>query len=58
VSLRWRLTLALVGLALCCAAAATLAYQWWPLPVDREEFRPAPTLFAPPEAGLRPGAPA
>jgi hypothetical protein len=47
-----------VGLALCCAAAATLAYQWWPLPVDREEFRPAPTLFAPPEAGLRPGAPA
>jgi hypothetical protein len=50
VSFRWRLTLALLGLALLCLAAATVAYRWWPLPVERDNFRPAPTLFAPPAA--------
>jgi hypothetical protein len=51
VSLRSRLILALVGLTLFCLAATTVAYRWWPLPVTRQDFRPPPTLFAPPEAG-------
>ena len=58
MSLRWRLILALLGLALFCLAAGTLVYRWWPLGVTREDFRPAPTLFAPPAAGLAPWDPA
>jgi hypothetical protein len=52
VSLRWRVALAVLGLIVCFAAASTLIYGWWPLGVTREDFRPAPTLFAPPEARL------
>jgi hypothetical protein len=48
VSLRWRLALALLGLTLLCLAAASLAYRWWPLGTERDDFRPAPTLFVPP----------
>jgi hypothetical protein len=50
VSLRWRLVLAMAGLALFCLAATVLVYRWWPLGVTHEEFQPAPTLFAPPAA--------
>jgi hypothetical protein len=50
VSLRWRLSLALLGLALICLAATALVYRLWPLGVTREDFRPPPTLFAPPDA--------
>lgn len=50
MSLRGRLILAVVGLALVCLAGASLVYGWWPLGVNREDFRPAPTLFAPPAA--------
>ena len=48
VSLRWRLALALVGLTLLCLAAASVVYRWWPLGTEQDDFRPAPTLFAPP----------
>jgi hypothetical protein len=48
VSLRWRLALALVGLTLLVLAAATAAYRRWPLGTEQDDFRPAPTLFAPP----------
>jgi hypothetical protein len=50
VSLRWRQTLALVGLALIIFALAAVAYAAWPIDSSQEQFRPAPTLFAPPEA--------
>jgi hypothetical protein len=50
VSLRWRLSLALLGLSLFCLAATTVVYRLWPIGVNREDFRPPPTLFAPPEA--------
>jgi hypothetical protein len=49
MSLRLRVILAGLGLSLLCLAAVTLVYRWWPLGVTREDFRPAPTLFAPPE---------
>ena len=51
VTLRSRLALALVGLTFLCLAAVSLAYRWWPLRSERDEFRPAPTLFSPP-AGI------
>jgi hypothetical protein len=54
VALRWRLILAVLGLALVCLAGASLVYGWWPLGVNREDFRPPPTLFAPP-AAVAPG---
>ncbi len=52
MSHRWRLTLALIGLALVLLAAAAIAYVAWPLRLNREDFQPAPTLFAPPAAHL------
>ncbi len=52
VTLRWRIALAVIGLALILLSAAALAYVAWPLRQDREDFRPAPTLFAPPAAGV------
>ena len=57
MSLRWRLILALAGLVLFCLAATTLVYRWWPLDPVSEQFRPAPTLFAPPEASPEGNAP-
>ena len=48
MSLRLRLSLALLGLGLFCLAATTVVYRLWPMGVNREDFRPAPTLFAPP----------
>ncbi len=53
MSLRWRVTLAVIGLVLILMAAAAIAYVAWPLRQDREDFRPAPTLFAPPAAEAR-----
>ena len=52
MSLRWRQTLALIGLALIVFALAAVAYAAWPIDSSQEQFRPAPTLFAPPEALL------
>jgi hypothetical protein len=52
VSLRWRLVLAIIGLVVLCLSAAVLAYVVWPRDVSTEQFRPAPTLFAPPGAAL------
>jgi hypothetical protein len=48
MKLRWRLALALAGLAVVVASLALLAYVAWPIQPLREQFRPAPTLFAPP----------
>jgi hypothetical protein len=49
---RWRVLLALLGLALVLASLAMLAYMAWPTPPAREQHQPAPTLFAPPGASL------
>ena len=48
MKLRWRLALALAGLVLVLASLIVLAYVFWPFQSIREQFRPAPTLFAPP----------
>jgi tellurite resistance protein TehA-like permease len=48
MKLRWRLALALAGLVLVFSSLAVLAYVFWPLQPVKEQFRPAPTLFAPP----------
>lgn len=52
MSFRWRVSLALLGLAIFCLAAFALAYRLVPLGVTREDFQPPPTLFAPPEASF------
>jgi hypothetical protein len=48
--LRWRVGLALAGLALVLFSLAVMAYVFWPLGLVSEQFRPAPTLFAPPQS--------
>ena len=48
--LRWRLALALAGLMLVVCSLAVLAYVIWPIQPIKEQFRPAPTLFAPPQS--------
>ena len=48
--LRWRVALALAGLVLVLASLAAVAYAFWPFQPDREQFRPAPTLFSPPQS--------
>jgi hypothetical protein len=48
MKLRWRLALALAGLVLVLSSLAVLAYVFWPLQPVKEQFRLAPTLFAPP----------
>ena len=50
IKLRWRLALALVGLIVVLASLAVIAYVFWPLQPLTEQFRPAPTLFAPPQS--------
>jgi len=52
LKLRWRVALAFVGLLLVLASVAVIAYAFWPLPPLTEQFRPAPTLFAPPQSAL------
>jgi hypothetical protein len=52
MSLRLRLLLALAGLALIGLSLALLAYTFWPVNTVLEQFQPAPTLFAPPQAIL------
>ena len=48
--LRWRVILALTGLILALVSVAVITYVFWPLQPVREQFRPAPTLFAPPQS--------
>jgi hypothetical protein len=50
VILRWRVGLALAGLALVLFSLVVIAYVFWPLGPVREQFRPAPTPFAPPQS--------
>ena len=52
MKLRWRVVLALAGLIVALASVAVIAYVFWPLQPVREQFRPAPTLFAPPQSVL------
>jgi len=47
---RLRLTLALAGLLLILLSLGLLAYALWPVGTVLEQFQPAPTLFAPPQA--------
>lgn len=48
---RMRIALAVIGLAMICLSAAALAYALMPVDKTREQFRPEPTLFAPPPSG-------
>jgi hypothetical protein len=49
---RWRVGLAVVGVLLVCLSVAALAYALAPVDRTREQFRPAPTLFAPPQSKI------
>jgi len=50
-SLRWRLALAVVGLALICFACLALAYSLWPSTEHLTDRIPVtPTVFAPPQS--------
>jgi len=49
-TVRWRVALALAGLVLVLISLAVTAYVYWPFQPVRELFRPAPTLFAPPQS--------
>ena len=51
MSLRTRIALALLGALLIVLAAAALWYSLEPLGTVSEQYRPAPTLFAPPAPG-------
>jgi hypothetical protein len=51
MSRRLRITLAVIGLLMACLSAAALAYAFVPVDKVQEQFRPAPTLFAPPPSG-------
>jgi Na+-transporting methylmalonyl-CoA/oxaloacetate decarboxylase gamma subunit len=48
LALRWRIILAVAGLALVLLALVALAYVAWPVAYASETYRAAPTLFAPP----------
>ena len=48
MSRRWRLALAVVGLLLVCLSLVALVYALTPVDRTREQYRPEPTLFAPP----------
>jgi hypothetical protein len=50
MSFRLRLGLALAGLVLVVISLALLAYVLWPVDTVLEQYQPAPTLFAPPQA--------
>lgn len=47
---RWRLVLAIIGIAVALIALAALAYAAWPLGALREQYRPEPAPVAPPAA--------
>jgi hypothetical protein len=51
--LRWRVALALAGLVLVLVSLAVLAYVLWPFQPISEQYRPAPTLFDPPQSSVR-----
>ncbi len=48
--LRWRVVLALAGLVIVLVSLAVMAYVFWPFQPVRQQFQPAPTLFAPPQS--------
>ena len=49
---RWRIALAVIGLLIVCLSVAVLVYVFAPIDKEREQFRPSPTLFAPPQSNL------
>ena len=50
MSKRWRVVLAVAGLVVMCLSLAALVYALTPVDRTREQFRPAPTLFSPPQS--------
>jgi hypothetical protein len=58
LNIRWRVALALAGLAVALVAAACLAYAFWPSDTVVEQYQPPATLFAPPQSLVLPEAPA
>lgn len=52
--MRWRVILALAGLAVLLASATLLAYTFWPTRSEIEQFEPPATLFAPPQSRAAP----
>lgn len=48
MSSRWRITLALAGLAIIVASTLVLLYVIWPVEPMIERFQPPPTLFVAP----------
>ena len=48
MTIRWRLTLLILGLTIVCVSLAALVYAAWPLELLREQTPLAPTLFTPP----------
>ena len=52
LSRRWRVYLALAGLAVLLASAAVLAYAYWPTRTEIERYEPPATLFAPPQSSV------
>jgi len=50
MSRRWRVALAVVGLLLVCLSVAALVYALTPVDRTREQYRPDPTLFSPPQS--------
>ena len=42
--------LAVMGLLLVCLSLAALVYALMPVERTQEQYRPAPTLFAPPQS--------
>ncbi len=52
VMVRWRMYLALAGLAVLLASAALLAYAFWPTGTVVDQFEPPATLFAPPQSSV------
>lgn len=50
--MRWRITLAVLGLVVACLSAMVLAYALVPSSYDTEQVPVAPTLFVPPQSLL------
>jgi len=50
MTVRWRIALAVLGLAVACLSVMILAYTLTPSNHDTEQVPVAPTLFVPPQS--------
>ncbi len=48
MSRRLRIALAMLGVTIALISIFILAYAYWPAVATREQYRLAPTVFAPP----------